>query len=133
MSKYFIAQALARAFLLLGIVYRYYKVGEINLFSDYDFFSYSLIMIGLFLKIAVVPNPYWFIDSIRGLKFFEGFYIIIMSKIIPIYLYITLSSGVFSKMLLFVGVSSIAVGRILALNQTKTRKIIALSSIAHLG
>lgn len=58
MSKYFIAQAIARAFLLLGVVYRYYKIGEVGLFSEYDLFSYALIMVGLFLKIAVIPKPY---------------------------------------------------------------------------
>jgi NADH:ubiquinone oxidoreductase subunit 2 (subunit N) len=35
--------------------------------------------------------------------------------------------------LIVVGVGTVAIGRLLGVNQTSVRKIIALSSVAHLG
>ncbi len=133
LAKYFLAQAIARILLLTGIIVRYYHIGEIKVTSHYKLPSYVLILMALFLKIALVPNPYWFVDAVRGLKFLERIYIVITSKIVPIYLYITISKDYFIGLLFIVGVASVGFGRLLALKQTSIRKIIALSSIAHLG
>lgn len=132
-SKYFVAQAVASAFLLLGVVLRFFFTGKIDLFSEYKTLSYVFILRGLFIKIAVIPNPFWFIDTVRGLKLIQGFYVVITSKLVPIYLFITLLSINIKIFLMAVGLFSIAVGSFLGLKQTNVRKIIALSSIAHLG
>nr|CBH40124.1 NADH dehydrogenase subunit 2 [Amphipholis squamata] len=133
LSKYFIAQAMASAFILIGIVYRFFTTNNFSILNDYDSLSFSLILLGLLIKIAAVPNPYWFVDSISGLSLTESFYIIIMSKIVPMYLYIIIAGELFSSFLLWVGISSVAVGSLLIINQTNIRKILALSSISHLG
>lgn len=132
-SKYFIAQAVARAFLLLGIVFRFFTKGEIDLFSSYNYLSYVMILGGLFIKIAVVPNPFWFIDTVSGLNLVQRFYVVITSKLVPIYLFISLLNFNLKSFLLTVGIFSIGIGRFLGIKQTNVRKIVALSSIAHLG
>nr|YP_010120058.1 NADH dehydrogenase subunit 2 [Amphioplus laevis]QRC36789.1 NADH dehydrogenase subunit 2 [Amphioplus laevis] len=131
-SKYFIAQAVASSFLILGIILRYYFSGEMDVFSGYNGLPFYLILVGLFVKIAVFPNPFWFVDSISGLKLIYSFYIIILSKVVPLYLYINLCEGI-NSFLILVGVGSVIFGSVLGLNQTNVRKIIALSSISHLG
>jgi NADH:ubiquinone oxidoreductase subunit 2 (subunit N) len=132
-SKYFVAQAIARAFVLLGIVLQFSFKGSVEIFRDYKGISYIFLIIGLFIKLAVVPNPFWFVDTIRGLNLIQGFYVVIASKIIPIYLFIKLCRLQTKSFLGFVGIFSVALGRLLGLNQTKIRKIVAFSSIAHLG
>ena len=133
LTKYFIAQAMASAFVLLGIVYRIFALGEVDLFSKYNTLSYGFIMLGLLVKIAAIPNPFWFIDVVRGLKLVEGFYVVVASKIVPIYLYILLRKDLFSSFLVLVGAGSVLVGSLMIIKQTNIRKIVALSSISHLG
>jgi NADH:ubiquinone oxidoreductase subunit 2 (subunit N) len=58
MTKYYIIQAVARAILLLGLLCRYYLGGDLEVFSYYGGFSFVLILVGLFIKIAVLPNPF---------------------------------------------------------------------------
>ena len=57
-AKYFLLQALASAFLLIGIRYRYYSLGLVSFFSEYKSISYVFILFGLMIKIAVFPNPF---------------------------------------------------------------------------
>nr|YP_009545842.1 NADH dehydrogenase subunit 2 [Ophioceres incipiens]AYO99634.1 NADH dehydrogenase subunit 2 [Ophioceres incipiens] len=132
-SKYFVVQAMASVFLLMGVLLRYYLLGEIDLFSDYEGVSYCLIMLGLFVKIAVFPNPFWFIDVVSGLTLLRSIYVIVFSKLVPLYLFVCLLSSLYSLWFVVIGSGSIVVGTVIGLNQTSVRKIIALSSVSHLG
>jgi NADH:ubiquinone oxidoreductase subunit 2 (subunit N) len=125
-------QAVARAILLLGILWQYFEKEDLSIFSDYIGFSYGLILVGLFIKLAAFPSPFWFIDVMRGIGLLRGFYVIIVSKIIPIYLYIIIR-GSHKNFVVIVGLGTVAVGRLCGIKQTKVRKLIAFSSIAHLG
>lgn len=135
MTKYFIVQRIAGIFLLVGIVSRYYLVGTLELFSSYNSLSYGFILVGLLMKVGLFPNPFWFVDTIRGLKLFAGFYLITRSKIIPVYLFTVLIKYKerYPPFLLVVGLGSVFLGCLLGLNQSNVRKIIALSSISHIG
>lgn len=106
--------------------------GRLSVFSEYSSYSYGLILVGLFIKLAAFPNPFWFIDVIRGVGLLRGFYVVIMSKVIPVYLYIKIR-GAFKNFLLCVGLVTAAIGRVCGIKQTNVRKIIAFSSVAHLG
>nr|QNQ65318.1 NADH dehydrogenase subunit 2 [Amphiura sp. JN-2020] len=132
MAKYYIIQAVASAVLLLGILSRYYLSGLTSIFSFYEGFSYGLILIGLFIKIAVFPNPFWFVDVISGVGLLRGFYIIVVSKLLPIYLYMSITTSI-NFFILLGGLGAVTFGSILGLNQTNVRKLVALSSVAHLG
>nr|YP_009680572.1 NADH dehydrogenase subunit 2 [Ophioplocus japonicus]QDH07346.1 NADH dehydrogenase subunit 2 [Ophioplocus japonicus] len=132
-SKYFIIQAVASVFLLSGVLVRYYLLGEILLFSEYEIFSYGLVMLGLLVKLAVFPNPFWFVDVVSGLSLFRSVYVILLSKVVPLYLYVCLSGGLWAFWFVVVGVSSVVVGSVLGINQTSVRKVVALSSVSHLG
>jgi NADH:ubiquinone oxidoreductase subunit 2 (subunit N) len=132
MSKYYIMQAVARAILLLGILWQYFEKKDLSIFSNYIGFSYGFILVGLFIKLAAFPSPFWFIDVMRGVGLLRGFYVIIVSKMIPIYLYITIR-GTSNNFLLAVGLGTVAIGSLCGIKQTKVRKLIGFSSIAHLG
>uniref|UniRef100_A0AAU8HQ57 NADH-ubiquinone oxidoreductase chain 2 n=1 Tax=Silax daleus TaxID=3230861 RepID=A0AAU8HQ57_9ECHI len=132
-AKYFIIQATASSVLLLGIILRYLLCGELQIFSEYGGVSYSFILLGLFIKVAVFPNPFWFVDVVGGFDFLRSFYVIITSKLIPVYIFIIIIGNTHQIGFLLVGLSSVALGSILGINQTSIRKIVALSSVSHLG
>lgn len=56
-----------------------------------------------------------------------------MSKVIPVYLYITLFKEVSFNLIIVIGVGTVGYGRIMIIKQTKVRKIVAYSSVSQLG
>nr|CBH40110.1 NADH dehydrogenase subunit 2 [Ophiocomina nigra] len=130
--KYFVVQALASVVLLMGILYSSETNGFSLIFSSYDMVSYSLILGAIFIKLAVFPNPFWFVDVVSGLDFARGAYVVILSKLIPVYLYY-LVGGNLGFIVILVGLSSALYGGLLGINQTNIRKVIALSSVSHMG
>nr|YP_009651563.1 NADH dehydrogenase subunit 2 [Amphiura digitula]QDA81587.1 NADH dehydrogenase subunit 2 [Amphiura digitula]QHT54245.1 NADH dehydrogenase subunit 2 [Amphiura digitula] len=133
LSKYFIINAVASVLIIGGVVARYLLFGESNLVGDYVGLPLVFVLLGLFIKLAVFPNPYWFVDVVSGFNMLRSFYIIIVSKIVPVYLYIILVNNSHSYALTLVGAISILVGSISGVSQNSIRKIVAYSSISHFG
>nr|QDH07334.1 NADH dehydrogenase subunit 2 [Ophiarachnella infernalis] len=131
--KYFIMQAIGGLFLLFGVIVRLYFCNSVSVLSFYNESSYILILLGLFIKLAVFPNPFWVIDVVSGISVSRGFYVLVASKIIPLYLYITLINNSFLWTLIGVGVFSTAFGVLLGVNQLSVRKLLAFSSVGHVG
>lgn len=132
-AKYFITQAVASLFILFGVLLQYYSLGDLRVFRRYKRLKYVIILLGIFVKIAVFPKPFWFIDVVNGVKFLRSRYIIVISKIVPIYLFMKIGALSAQVFLTLVGVSSVTLGSLLGIKQTRIRKIVALSSVAHLG
>jgi len=85
------------------------------------------------IKLAVFPNPFWFVDVVSGLGLRERFFVVVVSKIGPLYLFFILSRRRQLSVFLIIGLFSAFLGSVLGTNQTGLRKIVALSSIANLG
>lgn len=85
------------------------------------------------LKLGLFPCHYWFPDVIQGAGFLQGLLLSTWQKVGP---FIVLSYVVREKnkeVLLLIRAASVLVGGWGGLNQTQTRKILAFSSIAHIG
>nr|YP_010429267.1 NADH dehydrogenase subunit 2 [Ophiactis savignyi]USQ67433.1 NADH dehydrogenase subunit 2 [Ophiactis savignyi] len=132
-SKYFVLQAVAGVIILFGVLLRWGGSGVLFVWGDYSFLCYGLILFGLLVKLAVFPNPFWFVDVVSGLSLGRSVYVVVVSKLGPLYLYFTLSEGAQSIGLLLIGLFSAFLGSALGTNQFSVRKIVALSSIANLG
>uniref|UniRef100_A0AAU6PX28 NADH-ubiquinone oxidoreductase chain 2 n=1 Tax=Ophiothrix scotiosa TaxID=3135525 RepID=A0AAU6PX28_9ECHI len=132
-SKYFVTQAIASLLILIGVVSRYFSLGIITLAGDYNYFSYGLIFIGLLIKLGVLPNPYWFIDVINGINYSRLIFILVISKIVPLYLLFNLSSVEAFLFFAFVGVLTALISSVLGINQSNFRKLVSFSSVANLG
>nr|YP_009700157.1 NADH dehydrogenase subunit 2 [Ophiura sarsii]QEP94709.1 NADH dehydrogenase subunit 2 [Ophiura sarsii]QHT54206.1 NADH dehydrogenase subunit 2 [Ophiura sarsii]QYF07892.1 NADH dehydrogenase subunit 2 [Ophiura sarsii] len=132
-SKYFLFQAMGSAILLLGILFRTYSTGNLSIVGTYNDFELLLLGFALTMKMGIFPNHFWFIDVMQGLNFMGGFFVAIVSKIIPVYLIIIISNQSSKNILLLIGISSVLIGSIFGVQQTQLRKLIALSSVAHLG
>lgn len=126
--KYFLIQASASAIFLFLCIY--------NSFYNFIYFFYNtnsinLIIIPLIMKLGAAPFHNWFVIVIQGLPWKIGYLLMTLQKITPLFL-INFLFQKSSIILMFAAISSI-VGSMNGLGQTSLNKIIAFSSINHLG
>jgi len=109
------------------------------IFINIDFFylnyfnktlSTFIISITLILKLGAAPFHFWFPNVIENINWINNLILITWQKIAPI---IILSYLNLRKILLIFVILSTFIGAIGGLNQTSIRKLIAFSSINHIG
>lgn len=128
--KYFLVQALASSILLFSIVIISLS-DNILIISFYDTNLFNLLLnSSLFMKIGIAPFHFWFPEVIEGINWLIGIILITWQKLAPIVL---LSYCISFFLLNSVILISIFIGSIGGLNQIRLRKIIAYSSINHIG
>jgi len=132
-TKYFVFQALGRVILLLGILIKFFEKGLIYIKRKYSIIKTIIIILAITLKMGIFPKHFWFIDVMKGVKFFTGFFLSVISKVIPLYIIISIRQQQTRLVFIIVGIISVIIGSSFGLQQTQLRKLIALSSIAHLG
>jgi len=128
--KYFLTQALASSVLLFAVII---SILKFNFISQLNFnYNYSdlIILSSLILKSGAAPFHFWFPGVIEGLSWINNLILITWQKIAPI---ILISYIINKSFFIFVIICSIIIGSLGGLNQTSLRKIIAFSSINHLG
>lgn len=90
-----------------------------------------LLLISIILKLGAAPFQAWFILVIQGIDWFKSFILLTWQKLAPLFIinYIYFNSN---YIIIAAAISSI-VGAIGGLNQTSLKKILAFSSVNHLG
>lgn len=91
----------------------------------------NLIIIPLLIKLGASPFHNWFVIVMQGLDWIIGYLLITLQKITPLFLLNFLFQKSF--IILIFALLSAIVGSIGGLNQTSLNKLIAFSSINHLG
>nr|AEE98117.1 NADH dehydrogenase subunit 2 [Agathon comstocki] len=128
--KYFLTQALASAILLFMILIYMIKMNTNN-FMESNFESINLIINScLLLKTGAAPFHFWFPNVMEGLNWINSLLLLTIQKIAPLVL---LSYTLQNNFIYFIVILCIIIGSIGGLNQTSLRKIMAFSSINHLG
>lgn len=122
--KYFLVQAIASILFLIAIL-----IGELIDFSINTYSPY-LISRALLIKIGAAPFHFWFPGVMEGISWINCFILITWQKIAP---FILISYKLINNILIIVIFISTLIGSVGGLNQNSTRKIIAYSSIGHLG
>nr|QXG19100.1 NADH dehydrogenase subunit 2 [Drosophila auraria]QXG19581.1 NADH dehydrogenase subunit 2 [Drosophila triauraria] len=126
--KYFLTQALASTVLLFSSILLMLKNNmntEIN-----ESFTSMIIMSALLLKSGAAPFHFWFPNMMEGLTWINALILMTWQKIAPLMLISYLN---IKNLLLISVILSVIVGAIGGLNQTSLRKLMAFSSINHLG
>nr|YP_010154777.1 NADH dehydrogenase subunit 2 [Gryllodes sigillatus]QQX28012.1 NADH dehydrogenase subunit 2 [Gryllodes sigillatus] len=123
--KYFIIQALASSMLLTLII-----LNMIIPTSDETIMN-SIISLTLLLKMGAAPFHMWFPSVMEGLSWLNCFLLMTWQKLAPFVILSYLSVN--QTIMLTIMILSIIIGSIGGLNQTSTRKIMAYSSINHIG
>nr|WNH23091.1 NADH dehydrogenase subunit 2 [Lagodon rhomboides] len=131
-TKYFIAQATAAAMLLFASATNAWLTGQWDIQQMTHPFPVTLITLALALKIGLAPVHSWLPEVIQGVDFTTGLILSTWQKLAPFALLLQLQPTN-STLLLALGITSTLVGGWGGLNQTQLRKILAYSSIAHLG
>nr|AAF77369.1 NADH dehydrogenase subunit 2 [Drosophila simulans]AAF77382.1 NADH dehydrogenase subunit 2 [Drosophila simulans]AAF77395.1 NADH dehydrogenase subunit 2 [Drosophila simulans]AAF77408.1 NADH dehydrogenase subunit 2 [Drosophila simulans]AAF77421.1 NADH dehydrogenase subunit 2 [Drosophila simulans] len=126
--KYFLTQALASTVLLFSSILLMLKNNlnnEIN-----ESFTSMIIMSALLLKSGAAPFHFWFPNMMEGLTWMNALMLMTWQKIAPLMLITYLN---IKYLLLISVILSVIIGAIGGLNQTSLRKLMAFSSINHLG
>ncbi|WP_257668707.1 NADH-quinone oxidoreductase subunit N [Parapedobacter tibetensis] len=150
--KYLVLAAFSSAFLLFGMALIYLQTGSME-FSIIGRSLHSLpslpplfltglgmMLVGVGFKLAVVPFHMWTADVYQGAPTPVTSFIATVSKggVIAVLLrfFIVIDGFRFSPlmlMLMSIAIASMIVGNLLALQQKNVKRILAYSSIAHLG
>nr|WNH20998.1 NADH dehydrogenase subunit 2 [Synodus capricornis] len=131
-TKYFITQATAAAMILFASTTNAWITGEWNIQELASPISVSMITFALALKLGLAPIHFWLPEVLQGLDLLTGLVLSTWQKLAPMALLLQLPQ-VSPLLTTFLGALSMLVGGWGGLNQTQLRKILAYSSIAHLG
>lgn len=127
--KYFVLGALSSGIFLLGISLVYAQTGTTDL-ELIDSTSSLFIVVGLLFKLGAAPFHMWVPDIYEGSATIITTYFAIVPKIAYLSLLMNINQG---ETYLMVGIISILVGSIGAINQTKIKRLLAFSAIGHVG
>nr|YP_010731597.1 NADH dehydrogenase subunit 2 [Homoneura picta]WEW51815.1 NADH dehydrogenase subunit 2 [Homoneura picta]WGM80961.1 NADH dehydrogenase subunit 2 [Homoneura picta] len=126
--KYFLTQALASSVLLFAII-MFLMESNLIIFSK-KIFSGTMILSALLLKSGTAPFHFWFPNVMEGLSWINALILMTWQKIAPLML---ISYLQIKTILLICIILSTIIGSLGGLNQTSLRKLMAYSSINHLG
>nr|ACL01709.1 NADH dehydrogenase subunit 2 [Etheostoma tippecanoe] len=131
-TKYFLTQATAAAMLLFASTTNAWLTGQWDIQQMTHPLPITLITLALALKIGLAPVHSWLPEVLQGLDLTTGLILSTWQKLAPFALLLQIQPTN-SPILIAFGVASTLVGGWGGLNQTQLRKILAYSSMAHLG
>nr|YP_010948156.1 NADH dehydrogenase subunit 2 [Rhomboplites aurorubens]WMI35184.1 NADH dehydrogenase subunit 2 [Rhomboplites aurorubens] len=131
-TKYFLTQATAAAMLLFASTTNAWLTGQWDIQQMSHPLPITMITIALALKIGLAPTHAWLPEVLQGLDLTTGLILSTWQKLAPFALLLQIQPAN-SSLLILLGLMSTLVGGWGGLNQTQLRKILAYSSIAHLG
>nr|WIM35151.1 NADH dehydrogenase subunit 2 [Pristipomoides argyrogrammicus] len=131
-TKYFLTQATAAAMLLFASTTNAWLTGQWDIQQTSHPLPITMITIALALKIGLAPLHSWLPEVLQGLDLTTGLVLSTWQKLAPFALLLQIQPTN-STILVILGLTSTLVGGWGGLNQTQLRKILAYSSIAHLG
>ncbi|YP_783984.1 NADH dehydrogenase subunit 2 (mitochondrion) [Plectropomus leopardus] len=131
-TKYFFTQATAAAMLLFASTTNAWLTGQWEIQQMTHPFPTTMIIMALSLKIGLAPMHSWLPEVLQGLDLTTGLILSTWQKLGPFALLLQMQSA-HPTILIILGLTSTLVGGWGGLNQTQLRKILAYSSIAHLG
>nr|YP_010956953.1 NADH dehydrogenase subunit 2 [Argentina striata]WMY90124.1 NADH dehydrogenase subunit 2 [Argentina striata] len=132
-TKYFLTQATAAATILFASTTNAWLTGEWDILQLSHPLTATTVMLALALKIGLAPLHFWLPEVLQGLDLTTGLILSTWQKLGPFALITQVAPSINPTLLISMGLLSTLVGGWGGLNQTQLRKILAYSSIAHLG
>nr|AIL82361.1 NADH dehydrogenase subunit 2 [Lygodactylus nigropunctatus incognitus]AIL82362.1 NADH dehydrogenase subunit 2 [Lygodactylus nigropunctatus incognitus]AIL82363.1 NADH dehydrogenase subunit 2 [Lygodactylus nigropunctatus incognitus]AIL82364.1 NADH dehydrogenase subunit 2 [Lygodactylus nigropunctatus incognitus]AIL82365.1 NADH dehydrogenase subunit 2 [Lygodactylus nigropunctatus incognitus] len=130
-TKYFLIQAAAAAIILLSGTLNTWQTGQWSLMYTSPLAT-TTMMLAILMKLGLAPFHFWYPEVLQGTTMFTALVISTWQKIAPLTLLYMITQTPSTNMLI-IGLTSALIGGWLGLNQTQTRKLMAFSSIAHMG
>nr|AEF12812.1 NADH dehydrogenase subunit 2 [Lophognathus gilberti] len=132
-TKYFLTQAIASALMLFSSTLNAWQTGSWDITQLNNEMSCILMVSALTMKMGAAPAHFWLPEVLQGSTMAIALLMTTWQKIAPITLLYTISNHIQSNIVLYIGLLSILVGGWGGINQTQLRKMMAYSSISHLG
>nr|ANO58465.1 NADH dehydrogenase subunit 2 [Oriolus forsteni]QBS36270.1 NADH dehydrogenase subunit 2 [Oriolus forsteni] len=132
-TKYFLVQATASALVLFSSMTNAWHTGQWDITQLTHPTSSLILTAAISIKLGLVPFHFWFPEVLQGSSLITGLLLSTAMKFPPITLLYMTSSSLNPTLLATLAVLSAALGGWMGLNQTQIRKIMAFSSISHLG
>nr|AAQ97056.2 NADH dehydrogenase subunit 2 [Estrilda troglodytes] len=132
-TKYFLVQAAASALVLFSSMTNAWHTGQWDITQMTHPTSCLILTSAIAMKLGLVPFHFWFPEVLQGSPLTTGLILSTVMKLPPMSLLFMTSSSLNPTLLTTMAILSAALGGWMGLNQTQTRKILAFSSISHLG
>nr|AAP94314.1 NADH dehydrogenase subunit II [Anolis longitibialis] len=132
-TKYFLTQAAASSLILFASLINAWQLGTWDITQLSNTQACILLTMALLMKLGLAPLHFWLPEVIQGSTMFTAMIVTTWQKLAPMSLIFLTTNNLSTTILLTVGLLSTMIGGWAGLNQTQTRKIMAYSSIAHLG
>nr|AAX37253.1 NADH dehydrogenase subunit 2 [Psalidoprocne holomelas] len=132
-TKYFLTQATASALVLFSSMTNAWYTGQWDITQMTHPTSCLILTSALAMKLGMVPFHFWFPEVLQGSPLITCLLLSTIMKLPPITLLFMTSHSLNPTLLTYMAIMSAALGGWMGLNQTQIRKILAFSSISHLG
>nr|YP_009870359.1 NADH dehydrogenase subunit 2 [Apodemus sylvaticus]QKJ82579.1 NADH dehydrogenase subunit 2 [Apodemus sylvaticus]QLM01112.1 NADH dehydrogenase subunit 2 [Apodemus sylvaticus] len=132
-TKYFVTQATASMIILLAIILNFKQLGSWQFQQQTNTMLLNLTLIALSMKLGLAPFHFWLPEVTQGIQLHTGLILLTWQKIAPLSILFQIYQLLDNTIILILAITSIFMGAWGGLNQTQTRKIMAYSSIAHMG
>nr|ABR28196.1 NADH dehydrogenase subunit 2 [Mimus polyglottos] len=132
-TKYFLVQAAASALVLFSSMTNAWNTGQWDITQLTCPTSCTILTAAIAMKLGLAPFHFWFPEVLQGCSLLTGLLLSTAVKFPPIVLLFMTSQSLNPTLMTTMAILSAALGGWTGLNQTQTRKILAFSSISHLG
>nr|BCO16569.1 NADH dehydrogenase subunit 2 [Haemodracon trachyrhinus] len=132
-TKYFIVQTTASSLILFTATMNAYTTGQWLITEPMNYSTTTLLLTAAMLKLGLAPTYAWYPEVLQGSNMHMALTISTWQKIAPLtFLYLTFNH-LPTHIIITLGLMSAMIGGWAGINQTQMRKIMAFSSISHMG
>nr|URH14937.1 NADH dehydrogenase subunit 2 [Saimiri ustus] len=132
-TKYFLVQATASMIFLMTTLLNYLSSGQWTINPFLHQTLSTTMLIALMMKLGMAPLHFWLPEVTQGIPLAPTMLILTWQKLAPMSIITQIYPSMNLNILLTISLLSIMVGSWGGLNQTQLRKILAYSSITHMG
>nr|APC60582.1 NADH dehydrogenase subunit 2 [Callistomys pictus] len=132
-TKYFLTQATASMILLLSIIMTMLYSGQWSIFHNNNPIISLALTLALIMKLGLAPFHLWVTEVTQGVSLLPGMILLTWQKIAPLSILMQTTSTINQPLIIISALLSALLGGWGGLNQTQLRKILAYSSISHMG
>nr|YP_010837647.1 NADH dehydrogenase subunit 2 [Takydromus intermedius]WGC93612.1 NADH dehydrogenase subunit 2 [Takydromus intermedius] len=132
-TKYFITQATASSIILFSSIFNAWHTGVWDILQLSTHPAPTMLSLALAMKLGLAPLHFWLPEVMQGTDTTTALIIATSQKLPPLTLLYMTSNQLPNSVLLLLAMVSTLIGGWSGLNQTQLRKIMAFSSIGHMG
>nr|YP_009480323.1 NADH dehydrogenase subunit 2 [Bradypus tridactylus]ALO62215.1 NADH dehydrogenase subunit 2 [Bradypus tridactylus] len=132
-TKYFLTQTTASILLMTAVVINATFSSQWTITKIFSQPASYIITISIAMKLGLAPFHFWVPEVTQGTSLPSGMTLLTWQKLAPISVLYQITASTSHTLLLAMAVLSIMIGGWGGLNQTQLRKIMAYSSISHMG